>query len=93
MINQQIELLSNAEKMRYSFLKRREQDKTDNNLFDKLSNFTGKLKDVKDKDKGINWMRHSLKFHIDSQAAYNFDEKKKLIHEGQDDLEDGGLKV
>jgi len=52
--------------MRYSFLKRREQDKTDNNLFDKLSNFTGKLKDVKDKDKGINWMRHSLKFHIDS---------------------------
>jgi hypothetical protein len=62
-------------------------------LFDKINSFTGKLKDVKNKDKGINWMRHSLKFHIDSEAAYNFDEKKKLIHEGQDDLEDGGLKV
>ena len=38
-------------------------------------------------------MRHKLKFHIDSEAAYKFDEKKKLVHEDQDDLDDGGLKV
>jgi hypothetical protein len=38
-------------------------------------------------------MQHKLKFHIDSEAAYRFDEKKRLVHEGQDDLDDGGLKV
>ena len=38
-------------------------------------------------------MKHTLKFHIDSQAAYKLDEKKKLVHEGQDDFDDGGLKV
>lgn len=38
-------------------------------------------------------MKHSLKFHIDSQAAYKLDQKKRLLHEDQGDLEDGGLKV
>ena len=37
-------------------------------------------------------MKHSLKFHIDSEAAYKLDEKKRLLHEDQGDLEDGGLK-
>ena len=39
-------------------------------------------------------MKHPLKFHIDSESAFKFDEKKKLVHEVQGDLEDdGGLKV
>lgn len=38
-------------------------------------------------------MRHKLKFHIDSEAAYKFDEKKKILHEDQDQLDDGGLKM
>lgn len=93
MLNQQIQLLSNAEKMRYEFLKKKQQEKTDTNLFDKLNSFTGKLKNVNNKEKSVSWMRHKLKFHIDSEAAYRFDEKKRLVHEDQEDLDDGGLKV
>ena len=70
--------------MRYNFIKKKEQQKTDTNLFDKLSNFTGRLKDVKNNDNKSKWMKHTLKFHIDSEAAYKFDEKKRLVHEGQD---------
>lgn len=54
-------------------MKKKEQDKKDVNLFDKLNSFTGKLKDVKNKEKNVDWMRHSLKFHIDSEAAYKLD--------------------
>lgn len=78
--------------MRYEFLKKKEQQKFDGNLFDRLNDFTSKLKNT-DNDKNKQWMKHSLKFHIDSEAAYKFDEKKKMLHEDQDDLEDGGLKV
>lgn len=68
LINQEIELLSNAERIRYEFLKKKEQGKTEDNLFDKIRHFTSKL--------GIaegGWMSHKLKFHIDSEAAYKLD--------------------
>ena len=51
--------------MRYEFLKKKEQSKFDGNLFDRLNNFTSKLKNAKE-DKSKQWMKHSLKFHIDS---------------------------
>ena len=38
-------------------------------------------------------MKHGLKFHIDSEAAYHFDEKKKLLHKDEQDFDDGGLKI
>lgn len=53
MLNQEIQLLSNAERMRYQFLKKKQQDKTDNSLFDKLNSFTGKLKDFKNKERSV----------------------------------------
>ena len=65
--------------------------RSNGNLFDRLNSFTSKLKD-KNSEKNVQWMKHSLKFHIDSEAAYKLDEKKRLLHEDQGDLEDGGLK-
>lgn len=38
-------------------------------------------------------MKHQLKFHIDSENAYKLDEKKRLVHEVNDNLDDGGLKI
>lgn len=37
-------------------------------------------------------MCHNLKFHIDSQNAYNFD-KHNQQRKNRNDLDDGGLKV
>ena len=74
--------------MRYEFVKKKEQQKTDVNLFDKLNDFTSKLNTT-----GKGWMSHKLKFHIDSEAAYKLDEKKRALHLDQGDLEDGGLKI
>ena len=82
-------MLSNAERIRYEFLKKTEQAKVDRNLSDKLGAFTSKLRTKT----GQKWMNHSLKFHIDSEVAYNFDQKKKMTHNDQGELEDGGLKV
>lgn len=63
LINQEIELLSNAERIRYEFLKKKEQEKTETSLFDKLNSFTSKLTS---NEGNKNWMKHGLKFHIDS---------------------------
>jgi hypothetical protein len=84
LINQEIELLSNAERIRYEFIKKKEQEKTETSLFDRLNSFTSKLGGPA--TAGKNWMNHSLKFHIDSEAAYKLDEKKRILHEDQDDL-------
>ena len=38
-------------------------------------------------------MCHSLKFHIDSQNAYNLDKKNQQRKGRQEDQDDGGLKI
>ena len=63
LINQEIELLSNAQRIRYEFVKKNEQEKVDTNIFDKLNSFTSKLSS---KEQPNSWMKHQLKFHIDS---------------------------
>lgn len=54
-------------------------------VLSKLNKFTQRLKANKPHD----WMCHNLKFHIDSQNAYNFN-KNKI---GRQEEDDGGLKV
>jgi hypothetical protein len=87
LLDQEIALLSNSERMRYEFIKKVNQSKVENSLNDRLAQFTNKLKS------NNSWMKHALKFHIDSDNAYRLDEKKRLLHEDQDELDDGGLKV
>ena len=57
-------------------------------MFSKLDKFTSRLK----QDKKSDWMCHRLKFHIDSENAYNLD-RKNQERKGRDDMDDGGLKV
>lgn len=42
-------------------------------MFDKLEKFTGRLLH----DNKNDWMCHRLKFHIDSENAYNLDRKNQ----------------
>ena len=58
-------------------------------VLSKLDKFTSRLK----ADKKNDWMCHRLKFHIDSENAYNLDKKNQERKGREQDEDDGGLKV
>ena len=73
LVEEEKTLLSNVEKRKYAFLKKSQVDKKESEIFDKLSRFTERLQT----DKPNDWMCHRLKFHIDSENAYNLDKKNQ----------------
>lgn len=65
-------------------------EKKEDESFQKLSKFTTRLLENKSND----WMTHKLKFHIDSENAYNLDRKnQERVNQNEKANYDDGLKV
>lgn len=70
-------------------MRKNQIEKKETEIFSKLNKFTERLQSNKPND----WMCHRLKFHIDSENAYNLDRKNQERKGRAEDIDDGGLKV